>query len=42
MKHLLSNREVLVEKPASIAGFYWVISIHFDIAQGFGHTYLLN
>lgn len=42
MKHLLSNREVLSKNPRTSRVFYWVISIHFDIAQGFGHTYLLN
>ena len=41
MKHLLSNREVLVENPRTSRVFI-VISIHFDIAQGFGHTYLLT
>ena len=25
MKHLLSNREVFSQKPANIAGFYWII-----------------
>lgn len=43
MKHLLSNREVFSRKTREHRGFfYWVISIHFDIAQGSGHTYLLN